>query len=172
MTGKRNSSCFKQTTIVPVPKNAKVTCLNDYRPIALTSVDVTPWSGSPVSTPSRCRLLSPVYISLCFLSVPVRLVCQVNQYFSLLLFFPVFICFWSSWFRPLPVLTLYPPAWPLCLFWPTAFLSPCTVLDSDLVSDPCLAWPRDCLSSGTVWSLTWFMNSRLSLTCLCLLPLL
>jgi hypothetical protein len=32
------STCFKQTTIVPVPKNAKVTCLNDYRPVALRSV--------------------------------------------------------------------------------------------------------------------------------------
>jgi hypothetical protein len=32
------STCFKQTTIVPVPKNTKVTCLNDYRPMALTSV--------------------------------------------------------------------------------------------------------------------------------------
>ena len=31
-------TCFKQPTIVPVPKNTKVTCLNDYRPIALTSV--------------------------------------------------------------------------------------------------------------------------------------
>ena len=31
-------TCFKQTTIVPVPKNAKVTRQNDYRPIALTSV--------------------------------------------------------------------------------------------------------------------------------------
>jgi hypothetical protein len=31
-------TCFKQTTIVPVPKNTKVTCLNDYRPIALMSV--------------------------------------------------------------------------------------------------------------------------------------
>ena len=30
-------TCFKQTTIVPVPKNTKVTCLNDYRPVALTS---------------------------------------------------------------------------------------------------------------------------------------
>jgi hypothetical protein len=29
--------CFKQTTIVPVPKNTKVTCLNYYRPVALTS---------------------------------------------------------------------------------------------------------------------------------------
>jgi hypothetical protein len=31
-------TCLKQTTIVPVPKNTKATCLNDYRPIALTSV--------------------------------------------------------------------------------------------------------------------------------------
>ena len=31
-------TCFKQTTIVTVPKNTKVTCLNDYRPLALTSV--------------------------------------------------------------------------------------------------------------------------------------
>ena len=31
-------TCFKQTTIVPVLKKAKVTCLNDYSPVALTSV--------------------------------------------------------------------------------------------------------------------------------------
>ena len=31
-------TCFKQTTVVPVPKKAKVTGLNDYRPVALTSV--------------------------------------------------------------------------------------------------------------------------------------
>ena len=31
-------TCFKQTTIVTVPKNTKATCLNDYRPLALTSV--------------------------------------------------------------------------------------------------------------------------------------
>jgi hypothetical protein len=30
--------CFKQTTIVPVPKSTKVTCLNDYQTVALTSV--------------------------------------------------------------------------------------------------------------------------------------
>uniref|UniRef100_A0A8C7F6C4 Talin-2 n=1 Tax=Oncorhynchus kisutch TaxID=8019 RepID=A0A8C7F6C4_ONCKI len=29
-------TCFKQTTIIPVPKIAKVTCLNDYCPVALT----------------------------------------------------------------------------------------------------------------------------------------
>ena len=32
------STCFKQTTIVPVPKKAKVTCLNYYRPVPLMSV--------------------------------------------------------------------------------------------------------------------------------------
>ena len=31
-------TCFKQSTIVPLPKNTKATCLNDYRPVALTSV--------------------------------------------------------------------------------------------------------------------------------------
>ena len=31
-------TCFKQSTIVPVPKNTKVTCLNDYQPIALMYV--------------------------------------------------------------------------------------------------------------------------------------
>ena len=31
-------TCFKQTTIVPVPKEAKITCLNDYRPVALASI--------------------------------------------------------------------------------------------------------------------------------------
>ena len=34
------TTCFKQTTIAPVPKNTKATCLNDYRPVALTSVAV------------------------------------------------------------------------------------------------------------------------------------
>ena len=32
------ATCFKQTTIVPVPKNMKATCLNDYRLVALMSV--------------------------------------------------------------------------------------------------------------------------------------
>src|SRR4029434_2475879 len=31
-------TCFKRTTIIPVPTNTMVTCLNDYRPVALTSV--------------------------------------------------------------------------------------------------------------------------------------
>uniref|UniRef100_A0A8K9X6Q5 Reverse transcriptase domain-containing protein n=1 Tax=Oncorhynchus mykiss TaxID=8022 RepID=A0A8K9X6Q5_ONCMY len=31
-------TCFEQTTIVPVPKTTKATCLNDYRPVALTSI--------------------------------------------------------------------------------------------------------------------------------------
>ncbi|KAK3508016.1 hypothetical protein QTP70_010145 [Hemibagrus guttatus] len=31
-------TCFKTTTIVPVPKKSTVSCLNDYRPIALTPI--------------------------------------------------------------------------------------------------------------------------------------
>jgi hypothetical protein len=31
-------TCLKRATIVPVPKKAKVTELNDYRPVAITSV--------------------------------------------------------------------------------------------------------------------------------------
>ena len=31
-------TCFKQSTIVSASKKVKVTCLNDYRPVALTSV--------------------------------------------------------------------------------------------------------------------------------------
>ena len=32
------SVCFKSSTIVPVPKKSTITCLKDYRPIALTPV--------------------------------------------------------------------------------------------------------------------------------------
>ena len=31
-------TCFKTTTIVPLPKKNTITCLNDYRPITLTSI--------------------------------------------------------------------------------------------------------------------------------------
>ncbi|KAL0158979.1 hypothetical protein M9458_047055, partial [Cirrhinus mrigala] len=33
-----NRSCFKCSTIIPVPKKPKITGLNDYRPVTLTSV--------------------------------------------------------------------------------------------------------------------------------------
>eukprot|EP00061_Rhincodon_typus_P008744 g31623.t1 len=29
---------FKKTTIIPIPKKADATCLNDYRPVVLTSI--------------------------------------------------------------------------------------------------------------------------------------
>ncbi|XP_071060408.1 uncharacterized protein [Pseudochaenichthys georgianus] len=32
--------CFKESTIIPVPKSNKISCLNDYRSIALTSVAI------------------------------------------------------------------------------------------------------------------------------------
>lgn len=31
-------ACFKATIVVPVPKQSKVTCLNDYRHVALTPI--------------------------------------------------------------------------------------------------------------------------------------
>ncbi len=31
-------ACFKAATIVPIPKQSNVTCLNDYRPVALTPI--------------------------------------------------------------------------------------------------------------------------------------
>ncbi len=31
---------FKKSVIIPVPKNSKPSCLNDYRPVALTSIDM------------------------------------------------------------------------------------------------------------------------------------
>ncbi len=31
-------SCFKKSTIVPIPKENKITCLNDWRPVALTPI--------------------------------------------------------------------------------------------------------------------------------------
>ncbi|KAM4603300.1 GTPase IMAP family member 8-like [Polymixia lowei] len=37
MTDSAVPSCFKQTTIVPVPKKPTITWLSDYRPVALTS---------------------------------------------------------------------------------------------------------------------------------------
>src|SRR4029434_7512441 len=31
-------TCFKQSTIIPIPKKHSITVLNDYRPVALTSM--------------------------------------------------------------------------------------------------------------------------------------
>ncbi len=31
-------SCFKKSTILPIPKKNKITCLNDWRPVALTPI--------------------------------------------------------------------------------------------------------------------------------------
>lgn len=31
-------SCYKKATIIPVPKKPTVTCLNEYRPVALTTI--------------------------------------------------------------------------------------------------------------------------------------
>ncbi|KAK3539728.1 hypothetical protein QTP70_012875 [Hemibagrus guttatus] len=67
-------TCFKQSTIVPVPKKPQPACLNDYRPVALNSVVMKPqavWVGKHVSptltlstgAPQGC-VLSPLLYSL------------------------------------------------------------------------------------------------------------
>jgi hypothetical protein len=105
----------------------------------INSISVMPWSVSPVlvlvSTPSRCRLLSLVYLSPVF---PVSLyqfvlfVKPTSVFVSQLLLFPVSL-FLPSWFWPLPVLTLSPPAWPLCLPLTSSLPIVLYHLDSDLV---------------------------------------
>ncbi len=80
-------ACFKKSTIVPIPKKNKITCLNDWRPIALTPIfskrfeklvrehicSVLPASLDPLQftyrsnrpqtmlLPSPCTLLSPTW---------------------------------------------------------------------------------------------------------------
>jgi hypothetical protein len=66
-------TCFKMATIVPRPKKAKVTELNDYRPIALTSVTIKCFerlvkdhiTATPgpqmMQSPSHCTLPYPVW---------------------------------------------------------------------------------------------------------------
>ncbi len=80
-------SCFKKSTIVPIPKKNKITCLNDWRPVALTPIfskcfeklvrehicSVLPASLDPLQLhtavtvpqtmllPSPCTLLSPTW---------------------------------------------------------------------------------------------------------------
>ncbi|KAL0201505.1 hypothetical protein M9458_004692, partial [Cirrhinus mrigala] len=66
-------ACFKSTSIVPVPKHSSPTCLNDYRPVALTPIIMKCFerSGHICSTtitlntgvPQGC-VLSPFFYSL------------------------------------------------------------------------------------------------------------
>lgn len=38
-------TCFKATSIVPLPNKNTVTCLNDYRPVALTPIVIKCFEG-------------------------------------------------------------------------------------------------------------------------------
>ncbi len=72
-------SCFKKSTIVPIPKKNKITCLNDWRPVALTPIfskcfeklvrehicSVLPASLDPLQPfHRRCYCLHPTHCSL------------------------------------------------------------------------------------------------------------
>ncbi len=45
-------SCFKRSTIIPVPKKPKITGFNDYRPVALTSVVMKSFEKHYITGPS------------------------------------------------------------------------------------------------------------------------
>jgi hypothetical protein len=91
------------------------------------------WLSPPPSSCHPSSQLSPVYLYLCFLFVCCQFVLFVKStsgFVSQLLIFPVSL-FSPSRFWLLPVLTLSPTAWPLCLplslpadlyLWPTSGL--------------------------------------------------
>ncbi len=45
---------FKKSIIIPVPKNNKPSCLNDYRPVALTSIVMKVWRKEHESMDPSC----------------------------------------------------------------------------------------------------------------------
>ncbi len=55
-------ACFKCSTIIPVPKKPKLTGLNDYRPLALTSVVMKSFKGLVLAYLKACTrpLLDPL----------------------------------------------------------------------------------------------------------------
>ena len=53
---------FKETTIVPVPKNAKLTCLKDYRPVALTSVAMKCFERLVMAHTPSSQTPTPIHI--------------------------------------------------------------------------------------------------------------
>ncbi len=50
-------ACFKKSTIVPIPKKNKITCLNDWRPVALTPIFSKCLRSSSETTSALCCLL-------------------------------------------------------------------------------------------------------------------
>ncbi len=49
-------SCFKKSTIVPIRKKNEITCLNDWRPVALTPSSASVLRNSSETTSARCCL--------------------------------------------------------------------------------------------------------------------
>ncbi len=48
--------CFKKSTIVPIRKKNEITCLNDWRPVALTPSSASVLRNSSETTSARCCL--------------------------------------------------------------------------------------------------------------------
>ncbi len=57
-------SCFKKSTIVPIPKKNKITCLNDWRPVALTPIFSKFLRSLSETTSALCCLLHWTHYNL------------------------------------------------------------------------------------------------------------
>ncbi len=99
-------SCLKKSTIVPIPKKNKITCLNDWRPVALTPIfskcfeklvrehicSVLPASLDPLQFAYRSNhstddaiaftLLSILHIVFCTVCKYVLSICKLVFFFS------------------------------------------------------------------------------------------
>ncbi len=57
-------SCFKKSIIVPIPKKNKITCLNDWRPVALTPIFSKCFEKLSETTSALCCLLHWTHYNL------------------------------------------------------------------------------------------------------------
>ncbi len=88
-------TCFKATTIIPVPKKSSPSCFNDYRPVALTPIPMKcferlvmqhiksvlppPWTPSSlhIGPTARPMMPSPLPSTSPHTSGQKRLICQI-----------------------------------------------------------------------------------------------
>ncbi len=57
-------TCLKSTTIIPVPKKSPVSCLNDYRPIALTPIRGGRYDQNLISRYDKFYITITIYITI------------------------------------------------------------------------------------------------------------
>ncbi|KAK3550646.1 hypothetical protein QTP70_002344 [Hemibagrus guttatus] len=87
-------ACFKRSTIIPIPKKSKITGLNDYRPVALTSVVMKSFERLHLDkSGTNVRLLFVGFSSAFNTIIPTLLQTKLTQ-----LSVPSSICQWITIF--------------------------------------------------------------------------